>query len=358
MTIIALMMTVHIFSKFRLDLRKHKYTVLSVAAVLILYLVTAIMNYKRYPVMYWRTEPLNILIAVAFFLSLLLVRKETEIVSDGFLRFAMVAMTIHNIAAIIFRLFGGSKFYMQTFYYEFTKISETNRTFSWLYYDASEYALILLLTMAFFMNYKSLFKNNCLYWGAQGACILCMLLTNVSIYYLATLLLFGGDFLHRFLQNKENLQKYLPYSYPVITLVYGVGLFLLTRMVDAFRTKALIWRSAYALLRETPEGLYVGFGVLTIPVPGIEAPVVQAQNTFLNHMLRHSLWTGVVFTILIATILILTFLKKPNLRSLCILLAILLPILLDFGLQTLHLPYVLFLLYAIFYRKGETNHAL
>lgn len=358
MTIIALMLTCHILFKCRLDIYKHRYTVLLITTALIAYLITAVVNFKRYPVMFWRTEPLNILIAVAFFLSLLLLRKETEIVSDGFIRFAMVAMTVHNVAAIIFRLYGGSKFYMQTFYYEFTKISETNRTFSWLYYDASEYALILLLTMAFFLTYKRLFKNAYLYWGAQGTCILCMLLTNVSIYYLATLLLFGGDFLHRFLQNREDLHKYLPYSYPVITFIYGVGLFLLTRTVDAFRTKALIWRSALNLLRETPEGMFVGFGVLTIPVPGIEAPVVQAQNTFLNHMLRHSLWTGVVFTILIATILILTFLKKPNLRSLCILLAILLPIILDFGLQTLHLPYVLFLLYTIFYRKGEKNHAL
>ena len=358
MTIIALMLTIHILFKCRLNPQKNIYTLLIIATTLIVYLITAVVNFKRYPVMFWRTEPLNILIAVAFFLSLLLLRKETEIVSDGFIRFAMVAMTVHNVAAIIFRLCGGSKFYMQTFYYEFTKISETNRTFSWLYYDASEYALILLLTMAFFLTYKRLFKNAYLYWGAQGTCILCMLLTNVSIYYLATLLLFGGDFLHRFLQNRESLHKYLPYSYPIITLIYGVGLFLLTRTVDAFRTKALIWRSALNLLRETPEGMFVGFGVLTIPVPGIEAPVVQAQNTFLNHMLRHSLWTGVVFTILIATILILTFLKKPNIRSLCILLAILLPILLDFGLQTLHLPYVLFLLYTIFYRKGEKNHAL
>jgi len=358
MTIIALMMTVHIFSKFRLDLRKHKYTVLSVAAVLILYLVTAILNFKRYPVMYWWTEPFNILIAVAFFLSLLVVRKEHDIVSDSVIRFAMVAMTIHNIAAIIFRLFGGSKFYMQTFYYEFTKISETNRTFSWLYYDASEYALILLLTMAFFMTYKGMFKNAYLYWGAQFLCIICMLMTNVNIYYLATALLFGADFLHRFLQKKEHLQRYLPYSYPVITLLFAGGIYLLTRTVDAFRTKALIWHGAWDLLKEAPEGLYVGFGVLSFPVPGLDTPVIQAQNTFLNHMLRHSLGTGLVYTLLIATILVLTFLKKPGIRSLGILLAILLPITLDFGLQTLHLPYVLFLLYAIFYRKGEMNHAL
>lgn len=358
MTIIALMLTCHILFKCRLDLGKHKYHVPVLAAVLTLYMVTAILNFKRYPYMYWRTEAFNILIAVAFFLSLLLVRKEHDIVSDGFIRFAMVAMTIHNMAAILFRLTGGSKFYMQTFYYEFTKISETNRTFSWLYYDASEYALILLLTIAFFMTYKGMFKNPYLYWGAQAISILCLLLTNVSIYYLAVVLLFGGDILHSFLQKKELLQRFLPFSYPVITLLFGGCIYLLTRTVETFRTKALIWQGTWDFLKETPEGLYVGFGVLSYPVPGLETPVIQAQNTFLNHMLRHSLGTGLVYTLLIATILILAFLKKPNLRSLCILLAILLPITLDFSLQTLHLPYVLFLLYTIFYRKGEKNHAL
>lgn len=358
MTIIALMLTVHILFKCRLDLRKHKYTVLAIAAVLFTYIITSVVNYKRYPVMYWRTEPFNILIAVAFFLSLLLIRKETEIVSDGFIRFAIVAMTVNNIAAIIFRLCGGSKFYMQTFYYEFTKISETNRTFSWLYYDASEYALILLLTMAFFMTYKVMFKTPYLYWGAQALCILCMLLTRVNIYYLATALLFAGDILHGILQKKENLRRYLPFAYPVFTLLFGAGILILTRVLESCRIKALIWKGTLDFLGEHSEGLYVGFGVLSYPVSGVDVPVFQAQNTFLNHMLRHGLWTGLVFTLLIGTILVLTFLKKPNMRSLCILLAILLPMILDFGLQTLHLPYVLFLLYTIFYRQGEKNHAL
>ena len=163
MTIIALMLTVHILFKYRLDLRKHGFTVPVLAAVLTVYIISALLNYKRYGMFYWRTEPFNILIAVLFFISLLLMRKDTEMVSDGVIRFAMGAMLVTNVAAILYRLTGGSKFYMQTFYYEATRISETNPAFSWLYYDASEYALILLLTMAFFMTYKGMFKNRYLY---------------------------------------------------------------------------------------------------------------------------------------------------------------------------------------------------
>lgn len=372
MTVIALMTIVHVFTKFRLDFHKHKYSVIILAATLALYVATAFINYRRYPVFFWRMEPLNILIAVLFFLSLLLVRRDSDIVSDSIIRFAMGAMLVHNIIGILYRLTGGSKFYMQSLFYEATQITETNRSFSWMYYDAGEYALILLLTMAFFMTYKRMFKNPYLYRSAQAVFILCMLFTNASIYYLATALLFGGDLVHSLLRKRTNpgrndaqtspgtdrLRSLLPYSYPVATLLYGTGIFLLTRLLDSLRTKVLIWKSTWDILQETPEGFYAGFGVLPYTVPGVDIPVVQAQNTFLNHMLRHSLGTGLVFALLIGVILVLAFLKKPNYRSLGILLAILLPINLDFGLQTLHLPYVLFLIYCIFFRQGEKTNAL
>lgn len=356
MTIIALMLTVHILFKCRLDFHKNKYTVILIAATLLFYLVTAMINYRRYPVVFWRTEPFNILIAVGFFLSLLLVRKDKDIVPDGFIRFAMGALVANNIPAILYRISGGSKFYMQTFYYEATRISETNKTFSWLYYDASEYALILLLTIAFFITYKKMFKNPYLYCGAQGLFLLCLVLTRVNTYFLAALLLFGGDILQEILRKHKQLQKYFPFTYPVLTLLFGGGIFLLTRLVGSFRTKALIWQSAWDFLQTTPEGFYTGFGGMTLEVPGLNLPVVQAQNTFLNHMLRHSIGTGLVFTLLIMTILVLAFLKKPNYRSLCILFSISLPILLDFGLQTLHLPLVLFFIYCIFFRQGEKTN--
>lgn len=357
MTIIALMLTVHILFQCRLDFQKNKIAVPVLAGVLVLYLVTAVVNYKRYPVVFWRTEPFNILIALAFFLSLLLLRRDQDIVSDSVIRFAMGAMVVNNIAAILFRLSGGSKFYMQTFYYEYSRISETNRTFSWLYYDASEYALILLLTMGFFITYKKLFKSTYLYLAAQGVFLLCMLLTNVSTYYLAAFILFGGDILYELLKKQKHLHRYLPFTYPVAPLLFGGGIFLLTRLVESFRVKSLIWKGAWELLQGRPEGFYTGFGGLTYQVPGVDLPVVHAQNTFLNHMLRHSIGTGLAFTLLIAVILLFAFLKKPSYRSLGILLAVLMPLTLDFGLQTLHLPLVLFLIYCIFFRQGEKTNA-
>ena len=114
--IIALMLTIYFLFKCRLDFRKHRFSVITLIAVLLIYTVTALVNFKRYPVMYWYTELINIVIAVVFFLCLLLVRKETDYVSDSCIRFSMVAMTVHNVAAIIYRLTGGSRFFMKVKY--------------------------------------------------------------------------------------------------------------------------------------------------------------------------------------------------------------------------------------------------
>lgn len=357
MTIVALLFSINIWLRWRLDFRKHGYSILVISAALILYLIGAVLNYKKYPVVFWRTEPFNILIAFLFFITLLINRDEHKVISDKVIRFAIYAILIHNGIGIIYRLFGGAKFYMQTLYYEATTISETSPCFSWMYYDASEYALILLLSMAFLMTYKRLFKNNYFYWGAQTLLIICMLLTQTSIYYLATLILFGGNLLYQLIKKYKVLQAYELYSYPVVILLYGVVAYLLLHKVGSYLEKLLIWEGTWDILRVKPEGLFVGFGYIPYEVPGIDVPLIQAQNTFLNHMLRHSLGTGILFAILILVLLIITFMKKPNYRSLGIILAILIPMNMEFGLQSLHLPYVLFLMYAIFYRKGEITNA-
>lgn len=357
MTIVALLFSINIWLKWNLDFKKHGFSILFISATLILYLVGAVLNYMKYPVVFWRTEPFNILIAFLFFITLLLIRDEHKVISDKVIRFAIYAILIHNGIGIIYRLFGGAKFYMQTLYYEATTISETNPCFSWMYYDASEYALILLLSMAFLMTYRSLFKNKYQYWAGQILLIICMLLTKTSIYYLATVILFGGDILYQLIKKYKSIQSYELYSYPIVFLFYSIVAYFLLHKIGSFREKLIIWEGTWDILRVKPEGLFVGFGYIPYEVPGIDVPLIQAQNTFLNHMLRHSMGTGILFAVLILVLLIATFAKKPNYCSLGILLAILIPMNMEFGLQSLHLPYVLFLIYTIFYRKGEITNA-
>ena len=358
MSILALLFCINIWCKWRLDFKKHGFSILAISTALIVYIILSILNYKKYPVVYWRTEPLSILIAFLFFFTLLIIRDEHKVISDKVICFTIIAILVHNGIGIIYRLCGGAKFYMQTLYYEATSISETNPCFSWMYYDASEYALILLLSMAFLMTYKHLFKNNYLYWGAQGLLIICMILTHTSIYYLATAILFGFNLLYHLIKKYTVLQIYETYSYPIVLAIFGIAAYIILHKVGSFQEKLLIWKGTWDTLKVQPEGLFVGFGYIPYEVPGIDVPLIQAQNTFLNHMLRHSLGTGIMFTILILILFVVTFLKKPNYRSLGILLAILIPMNMEFGLQSLHLPYVLFLMYAIFYHKGEVNNVI
>ena len=352
---LALLFTLNIFLKWNLNFRQHKIAVISIGIALLLYNIVTYYNYNHYPVFYWQSEPINVTISFLFFLALLLLRDYKTVITDKVIKLAIVAILIQNCASIIFRLTGGGRFYMYHLTYDYQTIENMNNTLSWLYYDASEYALMLLLSIAFLMVNKKQFNNVYLYLGAQAILIVCMLLTNTSIYYFATILLFAGELIHYFIGKLRIPSTYVLYSIPISLFLFIIIAMIMFRQVDNLNMKLQIWKGTWDNLQVLPEGMYVAFSYIAFEVPGIEVPLYQAQNTFLNHMLRHSLGTGIVFLVLMSVLWIVAFMKKPNYRSLGILLALLIPMNMDFGLQTLHLPLVLFMIYCIFFRIEKDN---
>ncbi len=351
---VALLFALNIFLKWNLDINRNRLATITIISALILYNIIAYYNYHHYSVYFWQSEPINVTISFLFFLSLLLIRDYKIVISEKVIRFTIVSILINNFIAIIFRLTGGGRFYMYHLSYDYKSIADMNNTFSWIYYDASEYALILILSMAFFIVYKKHFKNYYLYIVAQGILILCMIFTNTSTYYLATVILFVGELIHYLIKRLRILSCYVYYSIPVALFFFVlVGMFLF-KQLDSFQLKAQIWKGTWDTLKIVPEGLYVAFSYVAYEVPGVDVPLSQAHNTFLNHMLRHSIGTGIAFLLLIASLWIIAFLKKPNYRSLGILLALLIPMNMEFGLQTLHLPIILFMIYCIFFHT-DTN---
>lgn len=352
--ILAILIIINILHKWPLNFRRNGITALALIITLIIYNIAAYVNYRKFELVFWKTEPINVTIAFLFFITLLILRDYGTVISDKVIRLNIGAILVHNIAGIVFRICGGGRFYMYHLTYEYFTFEEMSNTFSWMYYDPSEYALVLLLSMALFMVYQKLFPKRYLYYISQGILVVCMLLTNVSIYYIATIILLAGDLLCYLIKRFSIPSKIVGYSYPVAFVGCGVFAMVLYRVIGSLQHKLLIWKGTWDYLQDTPQGLYITFSFLTYEVPGVDVPILHAHNTFLNHMLRHSLWTGIFFLILFLILWVAAFVKKPNYRSLCILFALLFPITMDYGLQTLHLPLVLFLMYCIFFRP-ETD---
>ena len=353
--VLALMFAVNILHKWKLDIRRHLFTVVPIGVLLLMYNLINIYNYtcygdERY---FWKSDQVNVTIAFLFFLTLLLVKDDKKIVSDQVIKLTIGAVIVNNLIACCFRMAGYSKFYMKDFYYKLEPISRINNQFCWLYEEASEYALILLLCMALFLVYQKHFPNRLLCYFGHGVLLIGMLLTKSGTYYLATAILYGGTLLEYLLRKYKVPKEILKPTYLFTAAFTVLGSILLFTKVESFHTKYLIWKGNWEILMSDHLGLGTNFGPTAYEVPFVGMPINQAHNVFLNHMLRHSLWVGIAFTLIFVVIFVNALLRKPNYRTLGFLLAILLPLNMDYSLQTLHLPFVLFLLYCIFFRPEK-----
>lgn len=349
--IIVFIFIVIIFSRWPLNLYRNKWLVISLSLLLLLYNVFSIYNYIHYKdVYFWKSYQINITIAFLFFLSLLVVKDHLAIVNNKVIKITIYAIIIQNLIGFYFRIIGCCKFFMMNFYYNKQPINYANSYFSWLYYDASEYALILLLCMSFFIVYKEYFSNIYTYLCGLGILVIGLLLTESTTFYLAGILLLGFEFIN-FLILKYNVsKKCLHISYLIMCLISIVFALLLFTYTDSFHTKYLIWKGNWELLLKDPLGLRTAFGPLTYTVPYVDIALNQGHNVFLNHMLRYSLPVGIIYTMMFLVIIVFSIIKKPGYRTIGIWIALLVPLNMDYALQTLHLPFVLYMIYCIFFR--------
>lgn len=352
--VLALLFAVNIFCKWRLDLRTHRYLVIPVSVLLLLYNLVAFYQYRANSGTYFRKSyQLNITIAFLFFLALVCVRDKDKIITDIVIRLTIYAFNVHAVLGWHYRINGGSIFHMMNLRYAKTPVNHANEFFAWMYTDASEYALLLLLGMALYMVHKDLFRNIWTYAASQLVLLISLYLTKSTTFYLAAIILFGGELIQFLCQRFRVKEKYIRISLAPACALGAVTACILFKFVDSFHMKYLIWKGNWAKIMENPLGMGGSFGVLTYEVPNVDMPLNQAHNVFLNHMLRYSLPLGILYALLFLSIILYSLWRRPNYRTLCIWVALLIPLNMDYALQTLNLPLVLFLLYCIFIHENK-----
>ncbi len=354
---IAAFIIVNILLHWKLTLKNNALPALLLTAVLVLYNVASFyMYYEKKRSFYWKNDHLNVTVAFLFFIVLLLARDVLNIISEITIKWTTAAIIVSNLIGLSIRARGYSHIQMMNFIYWKVPYDESNNFFGWFSEDASEYAFLLLLEMAFFIVYKNHFKNIWTYCMSQAILLLCLILTNSSTFLMAAAILFGCQLIH-FIVGKYHIPKnYVLLSFPATSVLGGFVFYLLFKYVDTFHSKFLIWKGNWQMLLDDPTGLGTTFGVLQYYVEGVEQPLNQAHNVFLNHMLRHSLEVGILFTVLFAIIIVCSILRRPTYQTIGIWGSLLLLMNMNYSLQTLHLPFTLFLLYCIFFRPTGNLH--
>lgn len=152
--IIAFFFFLNIIRKWTIDFKRNQLFVILLSILLLLYNLVSIYNFTAYDVYFWKMYPVNITIAFLFFLCLLQVRDHKDIVNDKVIKLMIYSIIVHTLLGFHYRLHNGSRLFMMNFRYTKTMINPDNEFFCWMYHDASEYALILILSMAFFIIYS------------------------------------------------------------------------------------------------------------------------------------------------------------------------------------------------------------
>ncbi len=354
-SILALMFVVNIWSKWRLDVRRHAPCVLSVGILLLLYNIATFYSYRRYGELYsaWKFDQIHVTVAFLFFLSLLLVKDYQNILSHKVIKLTIYVIVINNLIGLLFRLKGYSRLYMMNFSHELAHVDPVNAYFSWIYYDIGEYALILLLSMAFFIVYRDHFRNQWTFALSMLVLLAGMYLTKSVTFYMATAILLGGALIQHLLQKYQVADWIIRQCLPIPLLLYVFAGILLFSKVESFQTKLLIWQGNWDILINNLTESIMPFGGMPYEVPGVDRAINQAHNVFLNHMLFHSMPVGILFALLFVAILVCSFLRRPDFRTMGFWLAVLIPMILENTPTTLNLALVLFFLYMIFFRPEK-----
>ena len=335
---------------WKLDFRQNTVCTILLTLTLLLYNTASIMNYHlNKDLVSWKSYQVNVTIAFLFFLILLLLKDRFCIVSDKVIRLIIRVCLLHNLMGFIFRFLGYSRIQMMNLEFEMFEINPANKYFSWLYLEASEYALLLILEIAFFIVYKKHFKNMVTYVLSQGILILGLFLTKSTTFLLAAAIMLGCQLIQYLIERYKVPKKYVSLSIPLFT-VSGIAFFwILFAKIDTFHTKFLIWKGHWNMLLDNPVGLRTAFGPLEYYVTNVDTPLNHAHNIFLNHMLSYSLWVGILYTVMFLIIIVFSIIRKPSYLTVGLWIGLLIPMNMDYSLQILNLPLALFMIYCIFF---------
>lgn len=353
--ILAILFTVSIWYKWPLDFKRHKWFVIALSATLLVYNLVCIYSRKHYLelIVHWKPEQRNITIAFIFFLTLLVIKDHLAVISDKVLKWLICSIMADNILALFFHSkdIGRIEFMNLKFYT--TPELVTNGAFQWFYHTAAEYALFLLLYMALFMTYRKLFYNIWVYAACQLFLVYCISLTKAPGALLATGFLFGAQLIHYLVKRFPVIKENLMYIAPGVFAFSAFLLAIIFNKNEALNTKFLIWKGSLEVIRDIPQGFGAGFGATIFETNYVSTILIHPENTFLTHMLRHSKPVGIMFLLLFVVLIVFSALRKPNFKTFGIWVALLLMLCVDYTLQIMHLPLVLFLIYCIFFREKE-----
>lgn len=353
----AVLAIVFICTSWKLDFKRNGIFVAGLGILLIAYNVCATyMNVKYH---HWYGEQINTTIAFLFFIVLLLVKDPHALIDTATIKATIHMIVASNVLAICYRLFMGyNRLHIMNNWVELTTYPENQiEHFAWLYGHKSEYGLMLVLCVAFFVVYRKQFRNIFTYMLSLGVLFGALYFSASYTAMGAALLIFVGQFGDYFWKTKWWKKLIAATTIPLVILLVAnelLGQIKTNRDILTLGGRTFIWKDFTEIIKQNPYGIDIIFGTngyLISEWAAWNGKTTNCHNVFLNHMLRFSIPVGSIFSTILVLIVLLTFKKNFSFKTVFIWIALFVPMTMDYALTVVELTFLLIMIFIMFFQK-------
>lgn len=313
----------------------------------------------------WKWQGINCVISFGFFLLLMAGKNQEWFDRHHIIEFANRSIVISNLIGIIVYLQGYASVYWYNFKFQLMlpQAFYGEKRFEWIYYHKSQYAFMLLLSLAFILVYRKKFINKITF-----GCSLAVLVAGLYISHVNTAIVGGGLILGSFCVDQfvKNFRKIKRWIKVVVIPLFGAGVIgaciiafqkiAAERSVLTLGYRTYIWQSAVDLILKRPEGLGPRFTFKKLPLEGLGMTTTNnGHNVFLNELLRLSIPVGICFILFFVLILVYSLEKKFSFFTLGIWAALLMSMMMDYAVMNSGWTLMVFFFYTIFFLDVGTK---
>jgi len=358
----AVLAMIFIFTSWKLDLRKNGILLAGMGILLICY--NGWFTYMNKTYHHWYGEQINTTIIFLFFMVLLMVKDVHALIDNNMIRSIIHMMVTSNVLAIGYRLITGqNRILIMNNYVRLDKYEEIMvKDFSWLYIHKSQYAVILVLCIAFCTVYRKLFNNIFTYLLTLGVLCFALYLSDTYTSMVATVLIFMGQFFD-YLWKAKWWKKLIAAVSLGVPGVIGCGklyeMIIENRDLLTLGSRTMIWKGSWAYITSNPIGA-IGYSMGVdqfnsyIHYAGWQMRSYNCHNVFLNQMFRFSIPVGGIFTLLFLMILLFALKRNFSFTTITIVIALLIPLCMDYALTNVEFILFITILFIMFFRNNDS----
>ena len=235
--------------------------------------------------------------------------------------------------------------------------------YSWLYFHKSQYALILVLCIAFCVVYRKLFRNIYTYLLSLGVLLFALYLSDTYTSMAAVILIFIGQFFDYLCKAKwwKKLIALTMLGIPgIIGCIKLYEMIIKNRDLLTLGGRTLIWKGSWEMITNHPNGISnysmgVNQFIYFIRSDGWKCWTYNCHNVFLNQMFRYSFPVGSIYVLLFLIIFLFAVIRDFSFSKIFIFLSILIPLSMDYSLTNTELLLYLTLIFVLFYKNNKVK---